>query len=197
MSAQLAHRIPRKRPRRTVPERHIDGDHALRVRGQLCLGSFFYGPVDGSFSPNISPDSSAQAIGLNNGSDVATIPPFSPPGSFHADAVNYDAVNNGTVSLGDRTISIFGAGSPVGSYIFYGASAVPEPSSIAIMCLGLALLGFAATRTHRPIGRSEPELVDPLAAAYPAPDRFRPWAGCRTPAVRGTTDHHKAGFVLG
>lgn len=120
----------------------------------FASGSFFYGPVDGRFSPNISPDSSAQAIGLNNGSDVAIIPPFSPPGSFHADAVNYDAVNNGTVSLGDRTISIFGAGSPVGSYIFYGASAVPEPSSITIMCLGLALLGFAATRTHRPIGRS-------------------------------------------
>ena len=110
-------------------------------------GNFFEGPVVGGFSSNISPGSSAAVIGLNNGDTIATFGPFASPAPFAADAVSYFATNTGTVALGETAVSSFAAGAPVGSYIFYGATpAIPEPSSIVLMCIGLSMLGFAAKR---------------------------------------------------
>jgi len=113
-------------------------------------GTFFEGPIEGGFSSNISPGSSAAIIGLNNGDTIATFGPFAAPGPFHADAVSYSASNTGTVALGETAVSFFAAGAPVGSSIFYGATpAIPEPSAVVLMCIGLVMLGFAVQRGAR------------------------------------------------
>jgi hypothetical protein len=102
--------------------------------------------INGGFSPNIASGSSATAIGLNNGVAKVTLGPFTSPGPF-SDSATYDADHGTFVTLGETTISSFAAGSPVGSGIFYGAAAaVPEPSTHALICVGLALLAFAAKR---------------------------------------------------
>lgn len=102
----------------------------------------FNSTLIGAFSPDIAAGSSASTcfdVNLN------CLGPVSPPGSFDESSGPFTIIaNDGTIADDKSFVSVFGAGSPVGSYIVWGQSTpippAPEPSSLVLLLPGLGLI---------------------------------------------------------
>ncbi len=131
---------------------NIDRTFAFNV--SFTSGTYFSGPIFGGFSTNISPGSWTTSDGTNNGKTESHFGPYTAPGLFNASAVNYQATDTGVVTLGIADVFSFAAGSPAGSYIYYGpppTSTIPEPGTAWLMAIPLALtFAPARWRTRKP-----------------------------------------------
>jgi len=83
--------------------------------------------LEGTFGPTIAASSSAQICTVGN---ICTPTP-KPPGSFDVEASFPEPPTNGAFYFDFTTTAVFGAGSPVGSYILFDYPAIPQPDIVA------------------------------------------------------------------
>ncbi|MGA2133501.1 MAG: hypothetical protein ABSH50_14500 [Bryobacteraceae bacterium] len=83
--------------------------------------------LEGTFGSTVAASSSAQICTVGN---ICT-PTTNPPGSFDVSASFPQPPSNGAFYFDFTTTAVFGAGSPVGSYILFDYPAFPLPNIVA------------------------------------------------------------------